>query len=66
MVNDIEGEPVIVGETKFGEDDNRPWKVIGIKTNAVMGQFKTEQEAKNYVKELAHSGANPCKVEYRQ
>ena len=40
----------------------RPWKVRGVKTDVLMGQFKTEIEANKYKKELESSGSLPMRV----
>lgn len=47
------------------DNPSMPWKVIGVKTGAIMGQFETEAEAKSYAKELMDSGSRAMKVEKR-
>ena len=41
---------------------NRPWKVIGTDSRVIMGQFKSEKEAKQYQKELEGIGSLPMEV----
>ena len=41
---------------------NRPWKVISTDSRVIMGQFKSEREARQYQEELEGIGSLPMEV----